>query len=270
MKYPITNIDFKLQEESNHGLAPSSDSIPWGVFNVDTQPQVVDHITPAGTSGFLHQVVITNSPQVLVNPAIGFTAVRRGIAFTFEDAPPGMMINPAPGNPGGTYFDYATEPSTIYTFTSRSSQLPTGMALQLRCTLPGNPVLMPRENEILKVYPIGVEHRLTASVAVTGGASGGRTVLSASAHDSDPATTLSYEWKFDPVLGPDPHSNPGSDKEHYSYQDGGTYSGASVALRFNVDGLHTGTLTVRDGNGFSTVRPVAVTVSQPREPGGHH
>lgn len=268
--YPLMIKKIRLNNpETVTSLTQSSSSIPWGVFNVDKQPDIVDHITPSGNSGYIHQIVITNSPQVLVNPAIGFTAVRKGIAFTFDDAPPGMMINPAPGNPGGTYFEYSPAPSTVYTFTSPSNRLPTGMALQLLCTLPGNPVLMPRENAILKVYPIAVQHRLSASVSVSGGAQVGTTVCTAAVHDSDPATSLSYEWKFNPVWGPDPNSL-GSDKERYSLQEGGTFSGASVAPGFKVSGLHTGTLTVRDGNGFSTVTPVTVTISQPREPGGHH
>jgi len=272
MEKPITSKAFYLNEgEQNPGTLRPNRHIPWGIFNIEKQPDVVDYMTPAGSSGYIHQVAIRNSPDILVNPDIGFTSVRKGIAFTFKDGPPGMMLEPSMANPGGTYFEYSKDPRTIYTFTSKTSQLPTGMALQLLCDLPGTPVLMPRRNEILKVYPIAIQDQITAKVSSSYQALSRErpepqveAFFSATAADADPDATYTYSWNFPGTWG----ELPGR-VVRYGWLDRGTFTGRSIRVPFALYGYHAGTLTVTDNGGHSVVVPFDLNCKPPHGGGGH-
>lgn len=122
------------------------------------------------------------------------------------------------------------------------------MALQLLCGIPGTPVLMPRQNEILKVYPVTAKPRMSVKKTIGRIEHDSRGVthhLGASVANVDPGTPLTYTWTLARGLGTFRGQNP------------------KVHAGMDLEGIQ-GTLTVTDGHGFSVDTPFATAGNRQR------
>lgn len=152
----LWSFPFRLADR-HRGLA--QEGIPYGLFNLGEKPSILDNITREGPR-FRHTVTYLKPPRAAVNARVGYERVDLGVAFTFDGARPGTLA--APGSSGAsTYFPIGADTCT---FLSDTDQLPSGLALRMTGALPGPTTLAASPIEILKVYPIEAQPRLSAQL----------------------------------------------------------------------------------------------------------
>ena len=134
-----------------------SNDVSYGIFNLEDKPIILDNIAKEG-SKYRHTIAYLRKPQIKLNQNIGYSKSNISVAYTFENAKPGIKseIN------GKPEFFQLTENKC--SFISDHSKFPTGLALKLTATPPGPTILAGSQIEILKVYPAEVRSRLSATL----------------------------------------------------------------------------------------------------------